>query len=55
MQTEPAVALAEPPAPDRGVPEAATQEATPSIADGPLTDDDLLVEEVSIDGMCGVY
>lgn len=55
MQTETAVALAEPPAPDQDIPEAATQEATSPVADMPLTDDDLLVEEVSIDGMCGVY
>lgn len=55
METETAVALAEPPALDQEVPEAATPEATSPVADLTLTDDDLLVEEVSIDGMCGVY
>jgi mycofactocin precursor len=29
--------------------------ALPAPADGPLVEDDLLVEDVSIDGMCGVY
>ncbi len=29
--------------------------AVPSPGDGELVEDDLLVEEISIDGMCGVY
>ena len=30
--------------------------ATPhEVPDGELLDDELLVEEISIDGMCGVY
>jgi mycofactocin precursor len=35
-----------------------TEEETPSTAeaaDAELLEDELLVEEVSIDGMCGVY
>ena len=27
----------------------------PGIGDGSLVEEDLLVEDVSIDGMCGVY
>ncbi|MGD0553768.1 MAG: mycofactocin precursor MftA [Streptosporangiaceae bacterium] len=30
-------------------------QVTEPAADETLVDDDLLVEEVSIDGMCGVY
>ena len=26
-----------------------------AAADAPLIDDELLIEEISIDGMCGVY
>ncbi len=40
------------------VSESATDPIPASIADSntdPLTTDELLVEEVSIDGMCGVY
>ena len=29
--------------------------AVPAPGDGELVEDDLLVEEISIDGMCGVY
>jgi mycofactocin precursor len=29
--------------------------ATPGVAEGELVAEDLLVEDVSIDGMCGVY
>jgi len=32
-----------------------TTEATPQAAEPELAETDLLVEEVSIDGMCGVY
>lgn len=34
-----------------------TQEATAVVADdaGELVEEELLVEEISIDGMCGVY
>jgi mycofactocin precursor len=34
--------------------ETATATETPELADE-LLDDELLVEEISIDGMCGVY
>ena len=27
----------------------------PAVADGDLLEEELLVEEISIDGMCGVY
>ena len=30
-------------------------ESTVAAADAPLVEDELLVEEISIDGMCGVY
>ena len=30
-------------------------EETPVVEDAPLVEADLLVEDVSIDGMCGVY
>jgi len=30
-------------------------EGEPPLADDQLVEEDLLVEEVSIDGMCGVY
>lgn len=30
-------------------------DGAPNSAETPLVDEDLLVEEVSIDGMCGVY
>ncbi len=45
--------MSEPPAP---APAESEPEATPAepVADE-VTDDDLLIEEVSIDGMCGVY
>jgi mycofactocin precursor len=38
----------------------AVEETTPDLAvaappEEPLAEDDLLVEDVSIDGMCGVY
>lgn len=32
-----------------------TDEATIEVADQELVVEDLLVEEISIDGMCGVY
>lgn len=35
--------------------EAAAQAAAQAAETGELTSDELLVEEVSIDGMCGVY
>lgn len=38
---------------DRQATPAATETDAP--ADSPLVEEDLLVEEVSIDGMCGVY
>jgi mycofactocin precursor len=31
------------------------QAAPATEADAPLVEDELLVEEISIDGMCGVY
>lgn len=31
------------------------QEDAPTVADEDLVEEDLLVEEISIDGMCGVY
>ena len=34
---------------------AATDDTTTSEADADLIEDELLVEEISIDGMCGVY
>jgi mycofactocin precursor len=34
---------------------AQTDTTVPAGADVPLVEEDLLVEEVSIDGMCGVY
>jgi mycofactocin precursor len=50
--TEPASAVADPPSlPIAGD----TLVEDPLLDDDPLFDDDLLVEEVSIDGMCGVY
>ncbi|MGX1811067.1 mycofactocin precursor MftA [Nocardia sp. NPDC055321] len=33
----------------------ATTAGSPTADDGVLIEEDLLVEEVSIDGMCGVY
>ena len=36
-------------------PEAHDQPAEPPAAKAPLVEADLLVEDVSIDGMCGVY
>jgi mycofactocin precursor len=35
--------------------EAAPVAERPASADAPLLEDELLVEDVSIDGMCGVY
>jgi mycofactocin precursor len=35
--------------------DAAPDDTSASEADAPLVDEDLLVEDVSIDGMCGVY
>ncbi len=32
-----------------------TEQASPAAENEELTSDELLVEEVSIDGMCGVY
>ncbi|MBP3036457.1 mycofactocin precursor [Arthrobacter sp. zg-ZUI100] len=41
---------------DRTATPPATEMTAPSAApEGPDADDELLVEEVSIDGMCGVY
>ena len=31
------------------------EEAAPVVTDDELVEDELLVEEISIDGMCGVY
>jgi mycofactocin precursor len=44
-ETEPTATIVDPAAP-------AVDPATPA---GELVEDDLLVEDVSIDGMCGVY
>jgi mycofactocin precursor len=33
----------------------ATEEVVVAVAEAPLMEEDLLVEDVSIDGMCGVY
>jgi mycofactocin precursor len=41
-----------PPVPER---EPDPQPPEPDTADQPLVEADLLVEDVSIDGMCGVY
>ena len=41
------------PAPTRSTPDAGSSDL-PTI-DGDLLEEELLVEEVSIDGMCGVY
>lgn len=30
-------------------------DSTPNAAEVPLVEEELLVEEISIDGMCGVY
>jgi mycofactocin precursor len=30
-------------------------EGMPSAGEDPLVEEDLLIEEISIDGMCGVY
>jgi mycofactocin precursor len=35
--------------------DAAANTSAPHDADSELIDDELLVEEISIDGMCGVY
>lgn len=32
-----------------------TQTADDALVTDPLLDDELLIEEISIDGMCGVY
>jgi mycofactocin precursor len=37
---------------DRSPPPAAASDV---LVEDPLVDEDLLVEEISIDGMCGVY
>jgi mycofactocin precursor len=39
------------------VPETVVVEDTiePAVPDGELIEEDLLVEDISIDGMCGVY
>jgi mycofactocin precursor len=42
------------PVPDPGEP-ATAETSVPSQQDEPLVESDLLVEDVSIDGMCGVY
>jgi mycofactocin precursor len=42
-------------APTADITEAAGQAAEPELAGAELASTDLLVEEVSIDGMCGVY
>jgi mycofactocin precursor len=49
--TEPASAVADPPS----LPVAGDTLVEDPLLDDLLFDDDLLVEEVSIDGMCGVY
>jgi mycofactocin precursor len=41
-------------APDRGSAERTATEGRPVAAE-PLIEDDVLLEDVSIDGMCGVY
>jgi mycofactocin precursor len=47
IQPRSSVVEAEPDAPDEA--------ADPPAAEAPLVEADLLVEDVSIDGMCGVY
>jgi mycofactocin precursor len=42
------------PTPELAQPERSTSQTVPP-AEAPLVEADLLVEEVSIDGMCGVY
>lgn len=34
---------------------AATEDTAVSVSDAALVEEELLVEEISIDGMCGVY
>jgi mycofactocin precursor len=46
--------MSEPPVQSQADPEPAATPPPPA-ADEVLLDDELLVEEVSIDGMCGVY
>ena len=44
------------PAPVEAEPEAIAAEISePPVPEEPLVEDELLVEDVSIDGMCGVY
>lgn len=38
-----------------GAPGRPPESAQPTASDGALLEEDLLVEDVSIDGMCGVY
>lgn len=42
-------------APEAELTDATDAEKTDDVADAPLVAEELLVEEVSIDGMCGVY
>ena len=47
--------LATPDAPEMDTDAVEPSVATPSVDDDLLVDADLVVEELSIDGMCGVY
>jgi mycofactocin precursor len=37
------------------MPETSEEEVSAELSDGGLVEEELLVEEISIDGMCGVY
>lgn len=41
--------------PERAAEQPSEPETLDDVADGALLDADLLIEDVSIDGMCGVY
>lgn len=47
--------LATPEAPEMNTGAVEPSDATPSVDDDLLVDADLVVEDISIDGMCGVY
>jgi len=53
-QATPAIAVAEPVTAAELSPVDSAAPATPAAAE-PLVESELLVEDVSIDGMCGVY
>lgn len=47
--------LDKPAAPDTAAPDTAATNTAATGRTVPLVEEDLLVEEISIDGMCGVY